>query len=146
MCVRACVRACGMGGGGWAGLGWGWGGVGVVVGGRMPVSSHMKIRTTLTQYDDISHLMLEFRFVSITYISGYFSLISYELTGVFRLLYRRPGHVFSLSGKMSYHLVSWGLEVARLDVVMIVSLWYLRGVSTTPMPRYLSNSRVIGKV
>ena len=30
-----------------------------------------------------------------------------------------------LSGKTSYHQISWSLEAARLDAIMIVSLWNL---------------------
>ena len=31
--------------------------------------------------------------------------------------------LYSLSGKTSYRQISWTLEAARLDVVMVVSLW-----------------------
>ena len=30
--------------------------------------------------------------------------------------------LYSLSGKTSYHQISWSLEAARLDVAMVVSL------------------------
>ena len=51
-----------------------------------------------------------------------------------------------LSGKTSYHQISWSLEVARLDVMLIVSLWNLTDISAALLPRCLSNLRAIGKV
>ena len=37
--------------------------------------------------------------------------------------------LYSLSGKTSYHQISWRLEFARLDVIKTVSLWNLTGIS-----------------
>ena len=54
--------------------------------------------------------------------------------------------LYSLSGKTSYRQISWSLEVARLDVAMVVSLWNLTGTSAALLPRYLPNFRAIGKV
>ena len=54
--------------------------------------------------------------------------------------------LYSLSGKTSYRQISWSLETARLDVIMIVSLWNLAGVSAALLPRCLPNFRAIGKV
>ena len=57
----------------------------------------------------------------------------------------RPG-LYSLSGKASYRQISWRLEAARLDVILILSLWNLTGISAAVLPRCLSNFRAIGKV
>ena len=46
----------------------------------------------------------------------------------------------------SYRKISWSLEAARLNIVMIVSLWNLTGISAAMPPRCLSNFRTIGKV
>ena len=54
--------------------------------------------------------------------------------------------LYSLSGKTSYHQISWSLEAARLDFAMVVSLWNLTGTSVAAVPRYLPNFRSIGKV
>ena len=54
--------------------------------------------------------------------------------------------IYSFSSKGSYHWISWSLEVARLDVVMILWLCYFAGFSVVLLPGYLSNCRVIGKV
>ena len=44
---------------------------------------------------------------------------------------------YSQSGKTSYHQISWSIEVARLDVVMVVVLWYLTCSRAAPLPRCL---------
>ena len=54
--------------------------------------------------------------------------------------------LYSLNGKTSYHQISRGLEAAGLDVILIVSLWNLTGISGALLPRRLSNVRAIGKV
>ena len=36
--------------------------------------------------------------------------------------------LYSLCRKTPYHQISWNLEAARLDVIMIVSLWNLTGI------------------
>ena len=48
----------------------------------------------------------------------------------------------------SYRQISWSLEAARLDDIMIVSLWNLTGISTAiaMLSRCLSNFRAIGRV
>ena len=61
-------------------------------------------------------------------------------------LFRCHQGFYSLSGKASYRKISWSLEAARLDVMMIESLWNLTDISTALLLRYLSNSRTIGKV
>ena len=38
----------------------------------------------------------------------------------------------------SYHQISSSLEAARLDVILIVSLWYSTGISAALLPRCLS--------
>ena len=50
------------------------------------------------------------------------------------------------SSKTSYRKISWSLEAARLDIIMIVLLWNLTGISAALLPRCLSNLRAIGKV
>ena len=52
----------------------------------------------------------------------------------------------SLSVKTSYHQISRSLEATRLDDIMIVSLWNLRGTSAALLPTCLSNSIAIAKV
>ena len=52
----------------------------------------------------------------------------------------------SLGGKTSYHRISRGLEAARLDVIMIASLWNLTSISAALLPSCQSNFRAIGKV
>ena len=54
--------------------------------------------------------------------------------------------LYSLSGKTSYRQISWSLEVAKLGVIMIVSLWNLTGISAALLPRCLSNSKAIVNV
>ena len=66
-------------------------------------------------------------------------------TGGFSAMIAKQG-LYSLSGKTSYRQISWSLEAARLDVVMVVSLWNLTGTSAAALPRYLPNVRAIGKV
>ena len=51
--------------------------------------------------------------------------------------------LYSLSGKMFYHQISWSFEAARLGVMMIISLWNLTGISAVQLPRCLSNFRAI---
>ena len=41
--------------------------------------------------------------------------------------------LYWLSGKTSYHQVSWSLKDARLDVRIIVSLWKVTGTSATAL-------------
>ena len=40
----------------------------------------------------------------------------------------------SLSGKTYYRQISWSLEAARLDVIMIISLWNLTDILATLLP------------
>ena len=54
--------------------------------------------------------------------------------------------LYSLSGKTSYHQISWSLEAARLGVVMIASLWNLTGILAALVPRCLLNFRAIRKI
>ena len=54
--------------------------------------------------------------------------------------------LYSLSGKTSYHQISRSLESAWFDVIIIVSLWNLTGISAALLPRCLSNRRAIGKI
>ena len=41
--------------------------------------------------------------------------------------------LYSLSDKTSYRHISWSLEITRLDLIMIVSLWHLTGISTAQL-------------
>ena len=57
------------------------------------------------------------------------------------------GHcLYLLSGRRSHRNISWSLEAARLDVLMIVSRWNATSISAALLPMYLSNFRTIGKV
>ena len=49
----------------------------------------------------------------------------------------------SLSGKTSYHQISWSLEAARFGFKLFQSLWNLAGTSAALLPRCLSNLRAI---
>ena len=53
---------------------------------------------------------------------------------------------YSLSGKTSYRPNPWRLEAARLDVLVIISLWNWTGISAALLPRCLSNFRAIEKI
>ena len=63
------------------------------------------------------------------------------------ILYNNPGVVdqclYSLSGRTSYHKISWSLEAARLGFRRFQSFWNLTGTSTALLPRCLSNLREI---
>ena len=54
--------------------------------------------------------------------------------------------LYSISGKTLYHQISWSLEAMTPNIIMIVSLWNLTGISTAKLPRGLSNVRGIRKV
>ena len=53
--------------------------------------------------------------------------------------------LYSLRGEMSYRQISCSLEAARLDVMMVASLWNLPDISSALQSRRLSNFRAIGK-
>ena len=50
------------------------------------------------------------------------------------------------SGRTYYCKISWSFEVARLGVIMIVSLYNLTCTSAALLPKCLSNIRAIGNV
>ena len=52
--------------------------------------------------------------------------------------------LYLLSGKTSYRQISWSLQAANSDVIMIVSLWNLTCVWVVLLPSCLSNLREIG--
>ena len=54
--------------------------------------------------------------------------------------------LYPQSGKTYCRQISWSVEAARLDVIMIISLWNLTGFSAALLPRCLSDFRAIGKV
>ena len=68
-----------------------------------------------------------------------------DICQMFRMLSPLQG-LYSLSGKTSYHQISWSLEAARLDVARVVSFWDLPGIWAALLPKCLSNFRAIGKV
>ena len=51
--------------------------------------------------------------------------------------------LYSLTGKTSYHKISWSLEAARFGFKLFQSLWNLAGTSAALLPRCLSNFRAI---
>ena len=51
--------------------------------------------------------------------------------------------LYSLSGKTSYHKISWSLEAARFGSKLFQSLWNLAGTSAALLPRCLSNFRAM---
>ena len=46
---------------------------------------------------------------------------------------------FSLSSKLCYGQISWSINIARLDVIMIVSHWHLTGISAALLSRPLKS-------
>ena len=54
--------------------------------------------------------------------------------------------VYSLSGRTYCRQISWSLEATRVDVIIIVPLWNLTGISAALLPMCLSNFKTIGKV
>ena len=54
--------------------------------------------------------------------------------------------LYALNGKKSYHQISCSLEATKLDVIIIVSLWNLTGISSALLPMCMSNVIAIGKV
>ena len=48
--------------------------------------------------------------------------------------------------EMPYRQISWNLEAARLNVIMVESLWNSTGFSASLLPRCLSNFRATGRV
>ena len=54
--------------------------------------------------------------------------------------------LYPQSDKTYCRQISWSVEAARLDVIMIISLWNLTGFSAALLPRCLSNFGAIGKV
>ena len=51
--------------------------------------------------------------------------------------------LYSLSGKMSNHEISWNLEASRLGVMMIASFWNLTDISAATLPRCMSDFRAV---
>ena len=51
--------------------------------------------------------------------------------------------LYSLSGRTSYHKISWSLEATRFGCRLFQSLWNLTGTSAAVLPRCLSNFRAI---
>ena len=56
-----------------------------------------------------------------------------------------PG-LYRLSGQTSFRQISWCLEAARLDIIMIILLWNLTGISAALLSMCLLDFRVIGKI
>ena len=75
-----------------------------------------------------------------------FCIVLYQSSTYFEYRVSLYTQVFySVNGKTSFRQISWGVEAARLGVLMIVSFWNLAGISTAPLPRRLSNFRTIEK-
>ena len=78
----------------------------------------------------------------------HYSLFCYILNSNVRIIgmygFGKLGPV-SISDKTSYRKISWSLEVARLLVWIIASLWNLTAASAAVLPRCLSNFRAIGR-
>ena len=68
------------------------------------------------------------------------------LHGTVRLLHSPSLGLDSQSGKTSYHQISWSLKAAWSDVIMIISLWNLTGISAALLPRCLSIVRAVGNL
>ena len=49
--------------------------------------------------------------------------------------------LYPIRGRTCYRQISWTLEDARLDVIMIVSFWILTGIAAAVLPRCLPNFR-----
>ena len=49
--------------------------------------------------------------------------------------------LYSLSGKTSYRHISWSLEAARFDVIIIVSLWNLGSVAADVPVKFKSDCK-----
>ena len=56
------------------------------------------------------------------------------------------GNIFRVTGPLSCRQILWNLKAARLDAILIVSLWNVTGISAALLSRCLSNFRAIGKV
>ena len=72
--------------------------------------------------------------------------IRLNIISVKSYLYCKIPRLYSLSGRTSYHKMSWSLEAARLNFIMIVLFWNLTVTSAAALPRCLSNFKAIGKV
>ena len=134
-CVRACVRAYVMGGGGWCGVGWGWGGVGVGVGegwglgvGGWGSYGGGYLDATFLSYENKNKIDTVWR-----------HLAPDAGTPVCCFSIRDLG-LYSRSGKASYRHIWWGLEVMRLDFILIVSLWYLKASNFRAIAKYKPES------
>ena len=79
------------------------------------------------------------------YILCFIVVILSVLNGPMSSNFPYPIGYLSQSGRTSYRKTTWRLKAARLDVIMIVSLWNLIGTSTGLPSRGLSNVRLIGK-
>ena len=58
-----------------------------------------------------------------------------KLTSLWRIEQYQVLGLYSLSCKTSYRQISWSLEATRLDVLIIISLWNLTGISAALLPR-----------
>ena len=75
---------------------------------------------------------------------SYWAINQVNIYKIVQQIQQKQG-VYLLSGKTSYHERLWSLEAARLDVVIIVSLWNLTGISAALLSICLSNFTAIGK-
>ena len=73
--------------------------------------------------------------------------ISNRVWGLLSLIFKEIKHYpLSLNGRTSHRKISQSLEVARFDVIMILSPSNLTGISAALLPRWLSNFRTTGNV
>ena len=81
--------------------------------------------------------------IVLTMIDAFLENQNVRLALIQYMLYSAPG-LYSQSDKTSYHIISWSIEAASLDVVTIVLFWNLKDISVAL--RCLSNFRAIGDV
>ena len=72
----------------------------------------------------------------------YCACISY-LTYSWDVFYFIIEGLYSLTSKMSYRMISWSLETAKVVFRPSQTLWNLTGTSTGALPRRLSNVKAI---
>ena len=72
----------------------------------------------------------------------HFTMFCYDGVAKFNLILG----LCSLSGRATYHKITSSLEAKRLEVIMIVSLWNLTGISAAALPWCQSSFRAIGEV
>ena len=114
-----------------------------------PIVWEAPVYTPLSHYVLYSKYVLIFHLPTIAYLRWIVLLrliLSVFITDLFYCGYCFPVLIkglYSLSGKTSYHKISWSLEAARLGFKLFQSLWNLAGTSAALLPMCLSNFRAI---